>query len=84
MGNAVYQCANIKEFIVDDNNPEYKSIDGVIYSKDEKTLMFFPAGLTGDYVFSDKVTKLEKIAGIAFMSSKLTSIKLPETVKNIQ
>lgn len=34
----------LAEYIVNESNAHYKSIDGVIYSKDEKTLIMYPSG----------------------------------------
>ncbi len=34
-------CHHIKEFSVDENNPDYCSIDGCLYSKDGKTLLCY-------------------------------------------
>ena len=39
-------CVNIKEIKVDKDNENYKDIDGVVFTKDGKELMFFPKGKT--------------------------------------
>ena len=41
-------CVNISEIKVDAANDYYKDIDGVVFTKDGKTLMFFPKGRKGD------------------------------------
>lgn len=35
-------CPNLKEFKVSENNAHFKVIDGVLYSKDGKTLVCYP------------------------------------------
>ena len=35
-------CYNMKECVVDKDNNNYCSVDGVLYSKDMKTLLFYP------------------------------------------
>ena len=35
---------NLQELIVDENSSKMKSVDGVLYSKDMKTLIFYPRG----------------------------------------
>lgn len=41
-------CVNISEIKVDEANEYYKDIEGVVFTKDGKTLMFFPKGRKGD------------------------------------
>lgn len=44
IGNDVFKnCTNLKQIIVDENNEYYKSVDGVLYSKDESVLVRYPA-----------------------------------------
>ena len=35
-------CKDLKDVFVDEKNPKYASVDGVVYTKDLKTLVFFP------------------------------------------
>ena len=37
-------CTTLTEIVVDKNNPNYVSIDGVMYTRDGKTLVQYPAG----------------------------------------
>lgn len=74
-------CFKLKEFKVDGDNSVFQSIDGVIYSKDGKTLVLCPAGRTGEFVVPAKVTT---IAPYAFCTcKKLTSIVLPKGLVEI-
>lgn len=41
---AFYFCYSLEEINVDSNNPHWKSVDGVLYTKDMKTLHTFPSG----------------------------------------
>lgn len=43
-GSVFYECKNLAEINVASDNPNYKSMDGVLYSKDGKTLYTYPAG----------------------------------------
>ena len=73
------------EIIVSKDNPVYRSIGGVLYSKDAKTLVRFPVNKNvknGTF----KVKKgVEKIAPSAFSKTgdKLEKIILPSTIKEI-
>ena len=44
------------------DNPNYSSLDGVLFNKDQTTLIFCPGGKRGEYVLPDKVTSIEKYA----------------------
>ncbi|MBR4306042.1 MAG: leucine-rich repeat domain-containing protein [Ruminiclostridium sp.] len=43
-GNNFYQCANLANINVDPDNEVYRSIDGVVFSKDMTKLVCYPAG----------------------------------------
>ncbi len=54
---------NISEFIVDEKNKFYKSIDGVLYDKDVTILYRFPAAKTGcDYIAPKTLKCVESYA----------------------
>ncbi len=60
------------EISVDPDNPNYKSIDGVLYSKDEKKLLQCPSEKEGAFVMPLNVESVERAA---FISCRfLTSI----------
>ncbi|MBR4752519.1 MAG: leucine-rich repeat domain-containing protein [Thermoguttaceae bacterium] len=67
---------------VAENNPNYCSVGGVLYSKDKKTLLCVPTRRKkGPFVVPDGV---ETIGAQAFSGcSSLTEIFLPKTVKSI-
>lgn len=78
---AFLNCDNIKEYVVDSNNPNYVSDDGIIYSKDKKTLYLCPIAKTGSYQILEGT---ETVKGKAFYSSKLSSIKFPSTLTKVE
>lgn len=41
-GMAFYSCWALQRIIVDENNPNYCDIDGVLYTKDKKTVICYP------------------------------------------
>ena len=62
---------NVNDFVVDEDNAFYKSVDGVLFSKNLKKLIAFPANKTGVY----KIPNSVEVIGIgAFENSKLTSV----------
>lgn len=49
-------CSGIKKFTVNENNQSYKDVDGVLFSKDNKMLIKYPAQKeTAEYVISEEV-----------------------------
>ncbi len=71
----------IEFFSVDEENPAYCSVDGVLYTKDMKTLVCYPPAKAGDtYIVPDGV---ERIENYAFRYSKLKKITLPDSVKTL-
>ena len=62
---------NLQTIAVDENNPYYKSIDGLLVSKDGRKLISVPAGRTGTLTVPDGV---EVIGFGAFENSKLTAV----------
>ena len=71
-----------KSFEVDASNPAYVSKDGVLFTKDMKTFVRYPEHKVGDsYVVPDGVTK---VLGMAFYTSKLKEIALPEGISLVE
>jgi hypothetical protein len=65
---------------VDDNNTTYKSIDGVLFSKDESNLVRFPAGRTSPYTIPETVTAFSTNA---FRDTSLTTIAIPNDISSL-
>lgn len=75
-------CKSLKEIKVSENNNKYCDIDGVLFSKDKKTLLIYPQGRTGDYSVPDSVTN---IGDVAFDDcTSLTSVNIPDNISNIR
>ncbi|MBR5095632.1 MAG: leucine-rich repeat domain-containing protein [Treponema sp.] len=66
---------------VADANPAYSSVDGVLFSKDKKTLVKCPQGKSGAYTVPEGVTAIGSDA--FFECKKLTGIVLPEGLQEI-
>lgn len=87
--NVFRGCGKLKEFIVSDDNPYFKAIDGVLFSKDGTKLIRYPMGKdAATYAIPDGT---EVIAEAAFMlpaginsTSKLTKVTFPKTLKKIE
>ena len=76
-----YHLSNIKEFKIDSNNPYYSVIDGVLFNKNEDTLLLYPNGKGTTYRVPEGTTTIE---AKAFIQNELMYIKLPSTLKTVK
>ena len=79
---AFSDCSSLTSIDVEESNREFRSIDGVLFTKDGKTLIRYPAGRKDRaYAVPEGVEKIE--SGAFKNCSQLTSIVLPESVESI-
>ena len=81
-GSPFLDCPSLYYIGVEEDNPNYKSIDGVVYSKDSKVIWAYPCGRPStEYEIIDGT---QVIGRAAFMSaSKLERIHIPNSVTRI-
>ena len=72
---------NLQTIIVDANNEYYQSIDNVLYTKDGKTLVFYPSKKSGTAF--EIPNHVNNISTNAFRNSTLSSIVIPDSVTSI-
>ncbi len=80
--SAFSNCTSLTTITVDEKNPNYCSVDGVLFDKAETTLIQYPAGKTdATYTTPESVTSIESYAfdGCTY----LTSITLSEYVTSL-
>jgi hypothetical protein len=75
---AFFFCSGLEDIEVAPNNPNYSSINGVLFNKQEDTLLQYPAGKTGSYVIPISVTVIKEDA--FFFCTRLTSIVISNSV----
>lgn len=83
IGNQVFEnCKSLTSINVDANNPNYSSVDGVLFNKSKKTLITYPAGKPDTtYEVLASVTKIENNA---FRDGAfITSVTIPYGVTSI-
>ena len=56
--NVVDHCFKLVYITVDAENPNFKSVGGVVYSKDGKTLILCPPGKTGEFTIPVQATTI--------------------------
>lgn len=72
-------CDMLEEINVAEENTAYKSVDGILFTEDEKTLVMYPANKNCDkYTIPSSVTTIEKMA---FESNQgINTVIIPDTV----
>jgi len=75
---AFYGCSGLTSFVVDSQNPNYQSVDGLLLSKNGKDLI---AGVNGQVTIPDGVTSIGSSAFSYY--SGLTSVTIPSSVRSI-
>lgn len=82
IGTYSFACVSLLAVNVHEDNSTFKSVDGILYSKDEKTLVVYPAGRKNStFTIPSSVTKLD---GSCFRHNQyLEKITIPETVEEL-
>ena len=80
--NAFLDCSSMADIEVDPNNSIYSSVNGVLYNKDQTTLIICPLAKTGDYSIPESVTTIESEA---FKNCNgIGSVTIPDGVTEIK
>jgi hypothetical protein len=79
--NVFLGCASLKSISVATNNPAFASVDGVLFDKDRKLLLRYPAAKPGDYSVPDGVAVIGEHA-FAY-ASNLHALLIPPSVTSI-
>ncbi|MDD5996132.1 MAG: leucine-rich repeat domain-containing protein [Bacteroidales bacterium] len=74
-------CEKLVSINVDDNNPNYSSVDGVLYDKKKTTLIQAPGYLQGKHTIPSSVTNIAN--GAFYYCKRLTDLVIPSSVTNI-
>jgi lactocepin len=75
-------CSNLSMILVSEENPEYKSIDGNLYTKDGKVFLQYSLGSEAEsFIITDGVREISEYA--FFEADNLKSLTLPESVVKI-
>ena len=79
---AFYECTGLTDIVVEEDNPNYVSQNGVLFNKDRTKLIRYPAGRTDKtYVIPDSVTDIEY--GAFADCTSLTNVMIPDSVIRI-
>lgn len=75
-----YKCKSLEVINVNEENPTFVSIDGVLYSKDHRTLYRVPPARKGVFEVPEGVMEIHDYA---FSGCAVTTVKLPVSVREI-
>ena len=80
--DAFYDCTGLTSIDVNENNTKYSSINGILFNKDQSTIICYPARIKSQtYEIPNSVTS---IGAKAFSyCSGLTSVTIPNSVTSI-
>ena len=73
-------CTSLTAIDVDEDNRTYRSVDGVLFTKDLSELICCPAGRAGTYTIPATVKSIDDFAFIG--CGKLERIEVPKSVEN--
>ena len=74
-----HACPNLKTILVSEEDPHFTVVDDVLFTKDQKTLVYYPGGLTeSSYIIPDGTTEIGQ--GAFRDAAKLLSIYIPASV----
>ena len=78
--NRIFERPGLEQIVILGNNNYYKTEDGILYSKDGRTLIKCPMGRTGNVVIQPGT---EIIKNFAFKECKISSVIFPDSLKRI-
>jgi len=79
--NIFENCLALQEIDVDNNNSNYSSYEGVLFDKQQKSLLICPSKKQGDFKIPTTTTTIN---GVAFMKcDRLNAIFIPASVNSI-
>lgn len=81
LSNIAYQNSNLQTITAHPSNVAFKAIDGVLYSKEDNTLITVPQGLRGSYRTPDFLTAIP--AGAFSGCTKVSAITLSSALTTI-
>lgn len=76
----IFERPGLEQIVITGNHNHYKTKDGILYSKDGKTLIKCPMGRAGKIIIPEGT---ENIEGFAFKECKISSVIFPDSLKRI-
>lgn len=81
---SLYSANSIQNIIAKDTNPNYTSVDGVLYTKDLKTIIYVSSGRTNEVIIPDGVETIRDEAIYYNQAARrISKMYIPEGLVNI-
>ena len=81
MGSFEY-CTELERIEISEENPAFKSVGGVVFTKDGKTLLHYPMNKSGMYLVPDGTEIIGE--GAFYEAKELHGVSFPNTLKRIE
>lgn len=78
-----YVLGNVKEFVVSPKNKHFRAVDGVLYTKDMKTLVHYPRAKGLEEYFMPQTVETVGVEGIRWTTAMLHSLGLSPKLKSV-
>jgi len=78
---ALWDCSGLTSIDVATENHNFSSVNGVLFNKNQTTLIQYPGGRQGAYIIPNNVTTIG--SGAFFRCTGLTSVTIPNSVITI-
>ena len=75
------ECTALTAITVDQSHPTYSSVDGILFNKDQSTLIQYPGGKAGSYTIPKSVTSIGEHA--FYFCPGLTNVTIGNSVTSI-
>lgn len=74
-------CDGVDEFVVENGNENYSSLDGILYNKEQTELIKCPHGKSGEVIIPERVTNIKSYAFAG--CGLIKSVTIPKSVVSI-
>ena len=81
---SLYSYTSIQNIVAKDTNPNYTSVDGVLYTKDLKEMVYVSSGRTNEVIIPDEVETIrDKAIYYSQVARRISKMYIPSNVVNI-
>ena len=80
-GSVFRRCNTLRRINVDEDNPYFKDVDGVLYSRDGKSLIFYPPAKGNRVVIPEGVVEIKLFAFLG--NENIKEIVFPSTLTDV-